>query len=283
LTMTESTASFFTEPDKLRASLYAHCQGAYIVTGGSQFRASLLRIELSRCCLLSVEEFLPRIAFVRPAEGLVVILLPVHRECSQTWAGTRLTSGEVVTISAPAGVHGRTEGYCRSAGICCSAAYLLRTGRLLMGRNFAIPPGVARWRPASKQLSALTALFGGAMRVTGSRLSAPANREAAAGLEQELSAALAECLSVGPNTTDRRSEIGANLMARFEEMLHVQPDVRPSVEEVAAHLGISVQMLRACCHEQLGIPPARYIRLRRLQRLQHGLSRRGERVAVVRA
>jgi hypothetical protein len=81
-----------------------------------------------------VEELLPRIAFVRPAEGLVVILLPVYRPCLQTWAGTGLTGGGIVTIRAPAGVHGRTEGHCRSAGVCCSAAYLLRTGRLLIGR-----------------------------------------------------------------------------------------------------------------------------------------------------
>jgi hypothetical protein len=280
--MTESTASFFTEPDKLRASLYAHLQGAYVVTGNGQFRASLLRIELSRSCLLGVEEFLPRIAFMRPAEGLVVVLLPGHREALQTWAGAGLLGGEILTISAPASAHGRSEGYCRSAGICCSATHLLRTGRLLLGRTFTIPPGVVRWRPASKQLNALTALFGAAMRVTGSRLSAPANREAASGLEQELIAALVECLSVVPDLSDRRGEIDASLMSRFEEFLLQHRDVRPSVEEVAAHLGVSLYVLRGCCHEQLGIPPARYIRLRQMQRWHEGRSQRGERVPAVR-
>ncbi len=272
--MSASTASIFTDPDELQAALGENCQGQIVVTGRGRFRMSLTRIKLARLCLLMADESLPRVAFLRPPATSVILLLPVDRGSSQSWAGIPLDRKEILTISAVPGVHGWTQGGCQSAAICGSADYLIRTGRQLIGPSFVVPPGVVRWQPLPQDLKALARLHSAAMRVTGFRLAAPTSPEAARGLEQEIVGALAECLSVGPAEPNRRSDQSQlRIMAQLEEILRVHPDTLPSQRELSSHLGVPARTLRAYCHDHLRLAPGRYMRLRRLQRLHRALRR----------
>ncbi len=263
--MPGSTLSVFSEPDELQAALQRGGRVELLVTAGGQFQARLVRITLPRLRLLAVEEWLLRIAFVSPATDSVAIILPVDREPSQTWAGIALQPGDIVTISAGQPVHGRTEGYCRSGVICLPAKDLTRNGRAMNGAGFAISPGVEHWHPASAAFRSLRRLANAAIHVTEARPGIPAGAEAARELEQELIAALVECLSGRPVergaiAQQRRTEV----MARMENILRANPDRLPSQKDLCAALGVPGRTLSAYCRQSLHMGPGRYLRLRQM-------------------
>lgn len=181
--MAHSTASFL-DADDLQAALEGQCQTEFVVTGRGRCRARLVQICLARLSLLSVEECQARVVFLRPPANQVVILVSLDREASQSWAGIALESRDILTLRSISGVHGRAVGQCRFAATCCSAAYLVRIGRRLIGPTFVLPPGIVRWRPAPNLLRSLKVLFRAAIEVTASRPSAPTRPDAAPGLEQ---------------------------------------------------------------------------------------------------
>lgn len=270
--MTRSSSSFFTDPSEAQAALEDRCQAGLVVTGPGPFRARLTRIDLARLSLLSAEEWQPRVLFVRPPADQVIIQLAWDREPPPIWAGVSASPREVLTIRSVPGAHGRTVGHCHSAAIVCPTDHLVRVGRRLIGPQFVVPPGVARWWPAPDALKALIRLFRAAIRVTGSRLDAPTSPEAARGLEQQLVEALAECLSVAPpKPPGRREQFQTGVMARFEECLRTHPERLPSLAELSARLGLPARTLRAYCGRHLGVAPGRYLRLRRLERLRREL------------
>lgn len=280
--MTRSSAYSFTDLNDIQAALKGHCRVEFVVTGRGPFQARLIQINLNRLSLLCVEEWQPRVVFVRPPANQVAILLPWDREPSQIWAGMSLSPREILTIRSIPGVHGRIAGHCHSAAVLCPTDYLLRIGGRLIGPRFVVPPGVVHWQPAPDVLKALLALFRAAIRVTASSLSAPTGSEAARGLEQEIVGALAECLSIAPAKLDRqRGQFQINLMARFAETLRLRSKGFQSSTEVSRQLGIRTHTLRAYCHDHLGAAPQRYLRLHQLQQFHRELHGADPRVTTI--
>ena len=253
-------------------ALRDYCQPELVVVGRGPFQARLIQINLARLSLLNAEEWQSRVLLVCPPADQLVILLPWDSQPCQSWAGVALEPQEILTVRAVPGVHGRTVGHCHSAAISCSTAYLVRVGRRLIGPDFVVPPGVVRWQPAPDALKALIALFRAAIRVTGSRLSAPTSPEAARGLEQEILGALAECLSTTP--TRRRGErhrMQIGVMARFAEILGLHAEGLQSLAGLSHELGVSTRTLRAYCRDHLGVGPGHYLRFYLLNRYHREL------------
>ena len=269
--MTRSSSSFFTDLDGVEAALEGHCRPELVVIGQGQFRARLIQINLARLSLLNAEEWQSRVLFLRPPADRLVILLPWDSEPCQSWAGMALGAQEILTVRAVPGVHARTVGHCHSAAIFCSTDYLVRVGRRLIGPQFVVPPGVVRWQPAPDSLKALTALFRAAIRVTGSRLSAPTSPEAARGLEQEVLGALAECLSTAPARRGERHRMQISVMARFAEILGLHAERRPSLADLSRELGVSSRTLRTYCRDHLGVAPGHYLRFYKLHQFHREL------------
>jgi AraC-like DNA-binding protein len=112
-------------------------------------------------------------------------------------------------------------------------------------------------------------LFNAAIQVTNAWPDAPSRADAARGLEQQLVAALVECLSAGPNATARQRYL--DIMDRLESCLRDRPNGFPSVAELSVTLGVSARTLRRWCKAQLGMTANRYLRLRQMQRIRHAL------------
>ncbi len=87
---------------------------------------------------------------------------------------------------------------------------LTRVGRSLIGTDFALPPGVVRWRPEPRRLRAFA-----------------------------------------------------------EE----NPEQPLDMAEVCTAIGVTERTLHACCQEQLGVSPKRYLTLRRLHFAHRALRR----------
>jgi AraC-like DNA-binding protein len=270
--MPGSTILLCNEPDEFEAALSHGSHVELLVTGGGQFQARLIRISLPRMSLLTIEETLPRISFVSPATGSLVAIVPLAGEPPQVWAGIPLRDGTIITIEGGQHVHARTLGPSHSSVVCLAGRDLIRYGRALVGPGFVVPAGLQFWQPAPADLRSMQSLLKAAVHVTVTRPAAPANAEAAHGLEQELITSLVDCLSVPAAPAYGGAwKRGVELMARLESILRGHPERLPSVADLGASLGVSVRTLWSYCDKHLGMGPSQYLRLRRLQRINQRL------------
>jgi AraC-like DNA-binding protein len=267
--MPGSVTSVFGEPDDFQAALREDGVLGLLITGPGHFRARLTRITLHRLRLLAAEEHLTRIAFVAVPTDTVLVLLPIGGGSSPIWGGIGMRTGEIITLGPDQRVHARTDGPCRWGSIRLPAGELARYGRALRGAGFAVPHLVARWRPPPAARRELRHLHQAAIRAAEIRSGMLADGEAAHGLEQQLINALIDCLSAGPLDEDVSAHRHRGILARFEDLLEMQPFLR--VAEICAAVGVSDRMLRSCCEEQLGVSPSSYLRLRRIQQVHRAL------------
>lgn len=242
------------------------------VTRHGRFRARLIRVALPRASLLVTDESSPRIAFVSPAPGSVVVIVPLDRGAPQTWAGIPLHPGEIMTIGLGQPAHARTAGLCRTGIVCFAAQDFSRFAGALLDPGFVAPTGVQKWQPAPSALRSLINLIRAVDSVTSAHPAAPTDAEAARSLEQELITCVLDCVAGGPVEMESAAHRQHSaLMIRLEAILRAFPDRLLSLADVSAALGVSPRTLRICCQEHLGISSSRYFRLRQLQRVHRAL------------
>ena len=103
----------------------------------------------------------------------------------------------------------------------------------MSGAAFDIPAGACRWRPTPGALRLLTGLYDDAMRASKIHPKLAAGAKAARGLEQQVIAALVECLQV--EAVDLRAParvIHARIMDQFESLLRDDPGSNLSLDEL---------------------------------------------------
>jgi AraC family ethanolamine operon transcriptional activator len=274
--MPGSVTSVFTEAEDFEAAFREEGCLGLLVTGRGAFRARLTQVALHRLRLSAAEEYLPRIAFVAVPADMVLIMLPCGNGPPPVWGGIGMRTSDIMTVGAGQRLHTRTDGPSRSGSIWLPAAELVRYGSALTGAIFAVP-SAARWlllRPAMRRH--LRHLHAAGIGAVESRSNAFIGAEAAHGLEQQLIEALVESLSKGSalevTATTRRHQ---DLAVRFEALLETQPERYLPMAEICAALGVSAQILRICCQEQLGMGLTEYVRRRRMQ-LVHRALRNGD-------
>ncbi len=270
--MSVTTISVFSEPDDFQVALQCGGRVEFLVTAGTPFRARLTSAALPRLRLVAVEEWLPRIAFVSPPAGWLVIMLPVDPEGSQIWAGRRLQADEIFMLCGEQGRHGRTDRPCRSGILCLPEADLIRYSRTVTGLALAIPASPCFLRPPRAALQSLVALYKAAIRLIEARPDAAASDAALRGLQQELLARLVDSLS-NASVEDTTAPAGGHvdLMVRLEDTIRCHPGALPRVAALCAALGVSARALQVYCRKYLGMSPGRYLRLRLLQRIHRAL------------
>jgi AraC-like DNA-binding protein len=263
--MLGSALSEFSKAAEFQAALRESSDADVIATSGRNFWARITQIWLLNMRLLRCEERVSRIAFISVKPNVVRVTLPPKPDASLLWDGISAQLGEIVTHSAGHRFHERADGPCRWSTLFLSAKDLLRAGRATQGTAFILPPGEHRWRPTPDVLRSVINLHADAINATEMRPRLPVEREAAHGLEQQLTLAVIECL-VNENTdhlarTDRHR---ADVMIRFEDVLRTSPLATLTVTDIALALGVSNAVLRKYCHAHLGMAPGRYLLLRRM-------------------
>jgi AraC-like DNA-binding protein len=264
--------SVFSETTAFEASLREEGCLGLVTTGPGRFAARLTRVVLVRLNLAAAEERLSRIAFVAIPADQVLISFPLDDESRMIWGGIEFASGEIMTLGPGGPAHARTEGPCRWGSIRLPEAELAAYGGALLGAAPIIPSWAKPWRAPPAALRRLRELHAVAIRAAEARPATITGKEAAHGLEQQLIEPLVACLTAagaGRNGPVRRRNQG--LAARFEGQLRSGSYMPGSIAEICAALGVSTPVLRVCCEEQLGMSPARYLRLRRLQRFRRAL------------
>jgi AraC-like DNA-binding protein len=270
--MTSSGIAAFRDPDDFETALQGIGKVELLAIWHRRFRARMTQIVLPHLRLSSVEVHQPRVAFLSPAPGTLRVILPIGKTAHFVCGGALVATGEMVTHLAGLGVHERLAGHCRWGDILLPISHLDRYGRAVSGPLFSLPPGMRRWRPPPQALGHLTALHAAAMRVIEAHPGIAAEREAAHGLEQELTGALIDCLSgasLRAETVSWRRH--ATLMARFDAVWRERHHEKFLVRDICTALGVSYGALRLCCNAYLDMAPDRYLRARRLQAVQRVL------------
>jgi AraC-like DNA-binding protein len=267
--MPGSVTSVFSEPEDFEAALREDGVLGMLITGPGRFRARLTRITLHRLRLLAAEEHLPRIAFVAAPADAILVLLPTGSGSSPIWGGIGMRAGEIITLGPDQRIHTRIDGPCRWGTLGLPARDLARYGRALSGVELAVPQYIARWQPPPAARRELRQLHQAAIRVAEIRAGLLTDGEAAHGLEQQLIHALVDCLSAGPLDQDVSAQRHRDILARFEDLLQMQPLLR--VAEICAALGVPDRTLRSVCPEYLGVSPSGYLRLHRMQQVHRAL------------
>jgi AraC-like DNA-binding protein len=278
--MPGSVTSVFSEAADFEATLREDGCLGMLVTGQGAFRARLTQIALHRLRISASEETLPRIAlFAVPAE-MILVALPISGEPMPVWGGIRMRAGEIITLGADRPIYMRTEGACRWSSIWVPAAEFVGYGSAMTGNSFSISSAAQWWRLQPATSRYLRQLHAAAVNLVGSRSTALSVAETAHGLEQQLIEAMIECFSKAraieamPATTERR-----DIAARFEALLQTEPEHFLSISKICAALGVSAQMFRKSCEEQLGMGPSEYVRRWRMQH-EHRALRNGNPVTA---
>jgi AraC-like DNA-binding protein len=242
-----------------------------VITGRGRFRVRLIKVALDHLQLATVDESLPRIAFITvPADKVLIAFLLGSRAC-QVWGGISAQAGDLITVLPGQAVHSRTDGPCHWGGIWFPAAEFRRYSNALDGKPMVLAGVVCLWRPPSAVRRRLHHLHSAAIRSAHTRWESLTVTEAAHGLEQQLIRALFECMvtpSASETTTTRRDR---DLAIRFENLLRRRPCGDLVMPEICAALGVSDRALRRSCEHQLGMSPMSYLRLHRMQSAHRAL------------
>jgi AraC-like DNA-binding protein len=271
--MMESAALTFNDPDGYAAGFGDVCI-SLTVTGGGDFEARLARLklrdlEVHYCC-----ESLRRIAYISLPPEQVFVSFPVGKAASLISDGSALRNGDFVLHGRGERTIQRSNGACRWGLISLPPEQLAACGKALTGRSISSPRAGTIHRPSRVQVLQFQRLFAQACRLAEARHKLIERPEVARTLEQEMLHAIVNCLTANEASGSLKKRWHhAAVMIRFKEVLDKRIDQRISMPALCAEIGVPERTLRMCCAEFLGVSPARYLLLQRLNKARAALRR----------
>jgi len=254
-----------------------------IVTSRGDFRAQLTKIHLRRLWMQRGEEKLPRImsAAVCP-KGAAIIFHSDRRQGPIQVNGVEVSPGEIVVHRPDDAFHLRTSGSFRFAAMSLTHDGLAMAGQAIAGHELKAPSVTCVIRPDPASMSHLMGLHQAAGQLAESASDTLAIPAIAKALEQELVHAMVRCLTGNPQIKERYCSVRhSRIIARFEDFLAARRYEPVYVSEICHAISVSERTLRACCHEHLGMGPARYLWLRRMDLARRTLLRADPQAATV--
>jgi AraC-like DNA-binding protein len=266
---------FFTKPAHYVAALPNDgTSRRVLITGHGQFRARLTWIALDSLRVVAGEESLSRIAFVTVPDHMILVVLQREPYPAPIWGEIVMQPGEIVTFGPGSCAHARTNGPCRWATLLVPVRDLAHYGRVMVGKKFSMPIRTQRWLPSRAPGRVLCRLHAAAIRAVETGHPELINQTSGHSLDQQIIEALIGCLSAGPiaaeTPTMRRYR---EIMVRFEALLEKHDHDNLRTTEIGVALGTSQWALSRACRIHLGMTPASYLHLRRMQRVHR--ARRG--------
>jgi AraC-like DNA-binding protein len=271
--MAESGTLTFSDPDGYAAG-FSDARINLTITGAGDFKARLTRLKLKdlkiyRCC-----ESLPRIAYISLPPGLTFLSFPVGA-VSLISDGFALRSDDIVLHGRGERTHQRSNGACQWGLISLSPEQFASCGKAVTGQSIAPLHASRILRPARADVVRFQRLFAQACRLAeATRQKLIERPEVARALEQELLHAIINCLATNEaDDNPKTRHHHAAVMVRFEESLRKRVDQKRNMPALCAELGVPARTLRMYCAEFLGVSPARYLLLQRLNKARWALRR----------
>jgi AraC-like DNA-binding protein len=279
--MAENGTATFANPDDYQAGI-GDASVNLIVTGGGDFDARLTWLHLRRFHVLRGRENLPRIAFISLSPARVFVSFPVSEGTRLTYGGLGLQFGDVVFHSRGERTHQRTDGESEWGFISLPPEQLAACAKALTGLEITSPPAGLVLRPSRSDAARLLRLYSRACRLAETKPTLIAKPEVARALEQELLHALVNCLTADDASGNLKTRLHhADIMVRFEDALVSHHGPQPNMPALCSAIDVPERTLRVCCTEFLGLSPARYLLLRRLNMARSALRRADPAMASV--
>ena len=254
----------FTDPDDYGAAIRA-TTAKLTITGRGHFAAKLVRIDLHSLWMQRFSDNLPRILHSAGGSERTFITFRTQPGPSLLWRGVELRPTSITR-------HGEGQSsFQHSSGFACFGAMSLpveemaSVGAAVGGCDLTPARDVVFVTAPPAAMAKLQRLHAAAGQLAEDAPAVIAHPEAARSLEQALIEAMVACLDEGKACEDRSAQRQhALIMRRFHRAAEDSPDEPLYIPQLCAALGVSQGTLRACCQEQLGISPTRYLLLRRL-------------------
>jgi AraC-like DNA-binding protein len=269
--MPSSAVREFTDSDDYAATIRA-TRAEMTVIGRGHFAAKLVRIDLHRLWMQRFSENLPRIGHSANIPGRAIISFRTQPGPDLLWSGVEMLPTNITQHSEG------QEAYQRSSGSPCWGAMSLPVehiafiGETLAGCDLTPPKDTTTLTPRASAMAKLQRLHAAAAQLAEDAPAVIAHPAAARGLEQALIEAMIACLGIGEPHEDRAAlRQHALVMRRFRRASEENPDQPLYVPELCKAIGVSDRTLRACCQEQLGMSPKRYLLLRRMHLARRAL------------
>ena len=270
--MSRSIISIWHHADDFQEAL--GCLGAndIAITQHGQLRVRMVNLVLEHLRLVTVEENLPRIAFIRIPDNTVLLSFLLGGRTAPVWAGYKILADEMIVVRGGEVLHTRTDGAIHWAAIQYPLQEFMRFRRAVTGETSRLREAICVWRPPRSARNTLLELVAAAVRAAQTRWVALTTDQAVHGLEQQLIHCSFRCLAGTPATVeDPTGYRSRELASRFEALLQAQKDDTLRAGNLAAALGVSDRTLRSCCKLHFGVGPMRYIHLRRMQSVYRAL------------
>jgi AraC-like DNA-binding protein len=274
------TAVFFNSSD-----YQAGFRGATInlvFTGPGIFTARLTTVSLPHLRLYSVQESLPRIAYVALAPDSVNFAFPAPPNTSLVWGALKMKPRDLMFHSLGERMHQCTGGASGWSIISVDRKFFAGSTRALIGSEIS-PPRVARViRPLQTDAVELHRLHAKACRLAETHPRTVGHREVARAIEHDIIYTLVKCLTAGVEHEDTARRLHcAIIMNRLEDELATKHERKILIPELCEVIGVAERTLRNYCLDVLGIGPKQYFRLRRLNLLRVALQRADPETAKV--
>lgn len=264
--MSRSTISIWHHADDYQEAL--DCLGAnnIAITQCGQLQVRMTSFMLEHIRLVTVQENLPRIAFIRIPDDTVLLSFLLSGRTVPVWAGRQIPADEMIVVRGGESLHARTDGATQWAAIQYPLREFMRFRWAVTGETSGLPGAICVWRPPTSARNTLLELVSAAVRAAQTRWVTLTAHQAVHGLEQQLIHSSLRCLAGTPAALEKpAARRQRELASRFEAHLHGWQEGKPPTAHLAGALGVSDRMLRSCCKLQIGVSPMRYAHLRRMQ------------------
>ena len=270
--MPSSQVRAFSDPDEYAASIRRATVGL-TVTGRGDFKAKLTRVDLHRLWMQRFSENLPRIVDIAEAvRGRAYIFFRIRPGPELLLAGVEIEPSGILRHGQADQSYQRSSGSASFGTMSLPSEDMATVGETMAGLDLTPPSDALLTTPPPAEMSRLRRLHAAAGRLAEEAPEIIANPDAARGLEQALTEALAACLGHGQ---ERQNGLAlgqhAIVMRRFRRVLEEHPDQPLYIPEICRVIRVSERTLRLCCQEQLGMSPKRYLVLRRMQLARRAL------------
>ena len=266
------TATFnLTDPYPYQQALRA-AEVEIVITAKGGFRGQVTRIDIGRLWMQRGRENLPNLFTLRlnPTRAAIMFLADTSQPALRH-SGVDVSPDQIMVYSHNV-IERRTFAPCHWASMSLPPKDLAAVGLAIAGRELTVPSATYVLRPTPALMSRLLTLHTEANNLARMAPSVLAHPEVAKALEQYLIHAMITCLAEG---APERVSIALNhhlkVIGKLEEFFAANPDRSLYVAEICAATGTSERALRACCHEQLGMGPMRYLWLRRMHLARNAL------------
>jgi len=267
-----SSVRSFSDPDDYSSS-FRDFQYELTVTGGGDFTAEHVRIDLHEVRLQKYISRLPWVAHTATMKGRAIFALRAEPGLSLLRAGAEMQTTNVERLANGQTIYTRSSGPVSWGTISLPVDALAAIGAATAGCDFKPPIDVVTVTPLPTMMARLQRLHAAAGALAKEAPEIIANTEAARGLEHELVQALVACLRAAKDEEDAVAKRRhALVMRRFHAAVTASGDRPVYVSDLCSAIRVSDRTLQICCQEHFGMGPRRYLWLRRMQHVRHALA-----------